>query len=240
MRIRSRIVLLVMSGLFVVSACGGSEPDHRLLFVGNSYTHTNDLPDMVERIARTNDVSIDWEMIAPGGAYLEEHLVNPDVVNALSSGDFDTVIFQEQSVITSVPDLASSRTLPAAVSLDALADSAGVRVLWFQTWGRLNGFPDVGHQNFSSMQAQISVTYDTIARRTDSSVIRVGDAWQRVQSRGLGVSLYAADGSHPSPAGSYLAAVEIAEAVTGRQVIDPPSVSDVDSELAEMLLVASG
>jgi hypothetical protein len=240
MMIRPRIVLLLMSVLLVLSACGGGEPEHRVLFVGNSYTHFNDLPDMVEQIAEANDVLIDWEMIAPGGFYLDQHLGNPDVVNALNSGDFDTVIFQEQSVITSVPELASSQTIPAAVSLDALADSAGVRVLWFQTWGRLNGFPEVGHQNFSSMQAQITQTYDTIGQRTNASVVRVGDAWQRVNSRGLGVGLYAADGSHPSPAGSYVAAVEIAEAVTGRQVVDAPSVSNVDSELAEMLLAASG
>jgi hypothetical protein len=38
-----------------------------VLFVGNSYTHYNDMPAMVERLAGSVDRKIDAAMRAPGG-----------------------------------------------------------------------------------------------------------------------------------------------------------------------------
>ena len=113
--------------LFVLSACSSESPDHRVLFVGNSYTHSNEMPKMVEEIAAANGVSVDWEMIAPGGSFLDEHQFNREVVDALRSGEFDSVVFQEQSVITSVPELTASRTIPAAVALCLLYTSPSPR-----------------------------------------------------------------------------------------------------------------
>jgi len=220
----------------VLGACGG-EPDHRVLFVGNSFTHGNNMPDMVEEIADANGAKIEWTMIAPGGAYLDEHQYNTEVVTALRSGNFDTVVFQEQSVITSVPDMVASRTLPAARTLDSIADAAGVRVIWFQTWGHLNGFPDVGYSDYASMQRAISATYDQIAVETSASVARVGDRWGRTLGS-VSVGLYSADGYHASPAGSYVAAIELAGSITGVSIVEAPSVDGVESDVAEILVGA--
>jgi len=222
----------------IVTACGG-EPDHRVLFVGNSYTHYNDMPATVAKIADAQGVNVSWDMIAPGGSYLDQHATNPDVIAALQSGDFDTVVFQEQSVITSVPDLANQRTVPAARALDAAADAAALRVLWFQTWGRLDGFPDVGHTSYTSMQDAVSATYRQIGQETGATIVPVGETWRRVQTRGLGISLFADDGSHPSPAGSYVAALQIVEALTGQPVSTAPAVDGVDDAQAAALLEAS-
>ncbi len=84
--------LLLITVLFLLGGCAG-EADHNVLFIGNSYTHTNDMPAMVREIADANDVTIKTTMIAPAGAFLDEHLRSPDVVNALRSGDYDTVVF---------------------------------------------------------------------------------------------------------------------------------------------------
>jgi hypothetical protein len=233
--IRRALTLLAIA--VVVTGCAG-EPDQRVLFVGNSYTHFNDLPGTVEQITDAHDMTISWDMIAPGGSYLDQHAINPEVLTAIQSGEFDTVIFQEQSVITSVPDLVAQRTLPAALSLDATADSAGVRVMWFQTWGRLNGFPDVGYTNYTSMQDAISATYNDIGRQTGALVIPVGDTWRRVLSQGTDIGLFSEDGSHPSPAGSYLAALQISEALVGRSLTSAPGTNNVDDDQAAALLAA--
>lgn len=231
-------LITAVAAIFLLSACSTGPTDHRVLFIGNSFTHGNEMPDTVRRIADANGVAIDVEMIAPGGAFLDEHLLNPDVADRLRSGDFDTVVFQEQSVITSVRAMSAERSVPAALALDRIADASGVRVVWFQTWGHRNGFPDVGHTGYTSMQAQIVATYDQIAEQTGGRVAPVGEAWQHTNSLGQGIDLYAADAVHPSPAGSYLAALELTDAIIAPPILESPSVGDVDDEIAATLLAS--
>ena len=227
---RGFLLLLLTLAL---GGCGG-DADHNVLFIGNSYTHQNDLPGIVETIAGANGVSMDTAMIAPGGAFLHEHRFNPQVVDAIQSGDYDTVVFQEQSVAPSVLAFAQENTLPAAETLDTIADNSGVRVIWFQTWGRANGFPSEGHNSYESMQAAINDTYDTIATRNGGTVARVGETWSRARETS-GTSLYSPDGSHPSPAGSYLAAIEITESIIGTTIVEAPGIDSVDARTAQIL-----
>jgi len=234
----AKFIFAMATAVLVLSGCTGGPADHRVLFIGNSFTFGNDMPGMVREIADANGVAVEVEMIAPGGAFFDEHLVNPEVADRLRSGEFDTVVFQEQSIITSVRSMSAERTIPAALSLDGIADQAGVRVVWFQTWGHQNGFPDVGHSGYSSMQAQIVATYDQIASQAGGTVAPVGASWGHTQSLGTGLNLYAADAFHPSPAGSYIAALELADAIIAPAILEAPSVGDVDGEAAATLLAS--
>lgn len=226
---RTWFVLFLM---LAFASCGGGS-DLNVLFIGNSYTHGNDLPGVVEEIADANGVLIGTEMIAPGGAYLHEHVTNPEVIEAIQSGNFDVVVFQEQSVAPSVLAFAEQNTLPAARSLDSLADAAGLQVVWFQTWGHVAGFPSEGHDTYESMQAAVNRTYETIVAENGGSVARVGETWSRARDS-VPTALYHQDGTHPSPAGTYLAAIEIAEAIIG-PLSEAPSVGEIDEETAQAL-----
>ncbi|MEM8705335.1 MAG: hypothetical protein AAGE98_02680 [Actinomycetota bacterium] len=234
MRIRLALVAFVVS---LAAACGGGEPEHSVLFVGNSLTFGNDVPSMVAAIADANGVPIEWEMIASGGARLSDHRADPAVERALRSGDFDVVVFQEQSEMPSVPHIAESQTIPAAVALDAIADAAGVRVIWYQTWGHRNGSAWSGHASYDTMFAEIADTYAEIGRVTGGEVAGAGWRWDRVLSRGIAVDLYDSDGYHASPAGSYLAAVAIADTLlVGQSLSEAPSVGGVDGDTAWLLM----
>ena len=225
--------VLAFIAMIVLASCAG-ETDVNVLFIGNSHTHGNDLPGVLEEIGDANGVAIGTQMIAPGGAYLHEHVANPDVVAALQSGDFDMVVFQEQSVAPSVLAFAEQNTLPAARSLDSIADAAGVQVIWFQTWGHVAGFPSEAHSSYESMQAAINRTYETMAEQNGGSIARVGEAWTRARNT-LPTASYIEDGTHPSPAGTYLAAVEITETIMGGPVSETPAVGDVDEQTAQAL-----
>lgn len=232
MGIGMKRILLTLAVMVALTSCG-SGSDLNVLFIGNSYTHGNDLPGVVEEIADANGVSIGTEMIAPGGAYLHEHVANPEVIQAIQSGDFDVVVFQEQSVAPSVLVFAEQNTLPAARSLDSIADAAGVRVVWFQTWGHVGGFPSEGHDTYESMQAAVNRTYDTIVTENGGSVARVGETWTRARES-VPAGLYHQDGTHPSPAGTYLAAIEIAETIIG-PLSEAPAIGEVDEQTAQAL-----
>ena len=232
----ARVIAFVL-WMVLVAGCGAGEADLHVLFVGNSHTHVNDVPGTVEAIARANGTTVETTMIAPGGARLSDHRLDVRVVEAITSGDFDVVVFQEQSQLPSSPQLAAAQTLPAALALDALADDAGLRVVWFETWAHRNGWADGGHDSYSSMQAAVVETYAEIRREAGGDVAIAGQRWSRV--RGVGVELHAGDGVHASPAGSYLAALAITDALLiGVALTEAPSVGDVDGELARQLLTS--
>jgi hypothetical protein len=74
---------------------------------------------------------------------------------------------------------------------------AGASAVFYLTWARKATPEDQGALNYAYMQA---------AKESGAQVAPVGLAWAQVRERQPAIELYFPDGSHPSPAGSYLAA----------------------------------
>ena len=229
---------IVLLALVALTACGG-EADVRVLFIGNSLTRGHDVPSLVEEIAADNGVRVDAEMFAPGGAFLSDHLANADVVAALRSGEFDVVVLQEQSMAPAHPETFRTSTQPSAQSLVDMARAGGARVVWFQTWGHLNGNEITGHSGYPDMQGDIEDAYDELSFATGASVARVGTAFEEFLATGNGVPLHHSDGVHSSPAGAYLAALTLTPHITGAPVTQVDGVGTVDDATAELLLAAA-
>src|SRR5205823_4693251 len=66
--------------------------------------------------------------------------------------------------------------------------------------------------------------YDTIGSELRVTVAPVGLAWGATEPRLPTLDLYIDDGSHPAPAGSYLAALVIYSTLTGRSPSGAPAV----------------
>ena len=83
--------------------CSESVDSLSVLFVGNSYTSFNNLPDLISSIASTmGDVLIvDGSLI--GGATLQNHSQNNNTTNLIIKGNWDFVVLQEQSQYPSFP-----------------------------------------------------------------------------------------------------------------------------------------
>ena len=152
-------LVLIVGLVAVVWHARGSTPAARILFVGNSYTFYNELPSMVVALADSAGVGMSASLIAPGGAWLADHARSPEVAAAISDGDYDVVVLQEQSMVTADPEIAHDSTYPAAAALAQMAAAAGAEVVFFQTWGHQSGNVQVGHGSFESMQEAITATY---------------------------------------------------------------------------------
>jgi hypothetical protein len=93
-----------------------------------------------------------------------------------------------------------------------LADSAQAlstcsQAMFFMTWGRQNGDPQWDSINtFDKMNERLRLAYLRFADSSNASVSPVGVAWKYVRDNHPSINLYTGDGSHPSYAGSYLAA----------------------------------
>lgn len=220
--LRPLLWLVVVGALAVVVYNRAAPVDVRVLFVGNSYTASNDMPNMAVRLAGSVGVRMAVSVIAPGGAWLADHLRSGSVAAALAGGDFDVVVFQEQSMAPADRRIARESTDPSASMLTQLARAAGARVVFFQTWGHVSGSQAVGHSSYESMQNAITATYDDLGSRHLGTVAPVGEAWRAYFISGHGLPLHGPDGSHPTVAGSYLAAAVIAATITG---VDPTEFS---------------
>jgi hypothetical protein len=264
---RAGLVLLVL-----VAACGGgasaidARPDvndgavdgpaddaapvaGRLLFVGNSYVYTHDVPGQVRAL-----VGATTEQVTPGGYTLAQHAedaATPGTALAGWLGDdgprWDAVILQEQSQLGGYPlglNYLDDRlaSLDAALALGQRAAARGATVILYQTWGRAHGDPTepMLYGTYTSMQTHLDAGYERMAEllRARGVAVRlapVGAAFRHVHDGVVAaggeptaadspfLALYDPDGSHPSPRGAYLAACVLAATATGA---DPRGFAD--------------
>jgi hypothetical protein len=202
------VLALVWKNLpeLVCSAAADNNPCVRVLFIGNSYTYVNDLPGTFARLARSGGHPVRTGMLAEGGWTLADHVQSSQTLETLQAQRWNYVILQEQSEI---PAFEQSRTLsmyPAARQLAGEIRAVQAEPVFLQTWAHRDGMPEQGIPDYESMQGFIDAGYRQIARELNVPVIPAGDAWRLALGQKLPVDLWQADGSHPTPAGTYLTA----------------------------------
>lgn len=196
----------------------------RVLWVGNSYTYYNDMPDAVRQIAATQKVKLSCTRFLKGGERLSGHLKNKKLLAAIAAGGWDYVILQEQSSAPAMPTRQVAREVyPCARTLDSLVHAASpdARVVFYMTWGHKNGnrrpvpeYPPIN--NYEEMQERLKTSYLEMTYDNDAWCAPVGMAWRRVRAERPDYVLYAQDCFHPSPLGSYLAANVIFTTLYGK------------------------
>ena len=178
----------------------------RILFIGNSYTTVNDLPSVFANLARSGGHRVETGTAAVDGWSLADHAGSSVTATTLASKNWDIVVLQEQSQIPSVEQFRQDQMYPAARRLIGSIRNTGARPLFYLTWARREGWPENAMPDYASMQAAIDEGYLAIARDQRVAVAPVGDGWATLVTHGTGAPLWQQDGSHPSEAGTYLAA----------------------------------
>lgn len=166
----------------------------KILFVGNSFTARNDVPGMIATMAGSRGERLDHEIISRGGASLRSHWNRGDARAAIAGGRFHTVVLQEQSTLPVRNPVRMHENV--RLFAEPIA-TAGARAALYVTWAR---------QQSPDAQQAITGAYTTIAREIGAIVVPVGPVWHRFRTAHAEPVLYDRDMSHPSAAGSYLAA----------------------------------
>jgi len=190
--------LLLGASLFIVLAMPAAGEDTkpiRVLFIGNSYTYVNDLPGMIAALAKAgHQRPIESDKETPGGCTLEQHWRNGKAAAKIAAGTWDFVVLQEQST-RPLSDPALMTTY--AARLDALITAQHAKTLLYQTWAR---------QNAMERQPELSKTYTDLGKQLNADVVPAGTAWALALKSDPTLALHGEDKSHPTPAGTYLAA----------------------------------
>jgi hypothetical protein len=176
----------------------------RVLFIGNSLTYVNDLPGTLAGIARSGGDTIRVEMVARPNYALIDHLTEHSGADeAIRRGGWDVVVLQQGP--TSLPVNRDSLILWTR-TFDSIIRVVGARPALYMVW------PPAGRpQDFDAVRT----SFQMAAQAVDGVFLPAGVAWVDAWQRNATLSLYGPDGFHPSPLGTWLAALTIYEALTG-------------------------
>lgn len=187
---------------------------YRALFLGNSYTAANSLPQMIGSLAASMGDSLIWEWNTPGGYTLEGHSTNAQSIALIKQEKWDFVVLQEQSQRPAFPpSQVANEVYPYASALDSIIRDnwACSEPMFFMTWGRKYGdqqncpfYPPLC--TFEGMQGRLRQSYLEMAQDNNASVAPAGMAWKLAWQTDSTIDLWSGDFSHPSLEGSYLTA----------------------------------
>lgn len=196
-----------------------------ILFIGNSYTAVNDLPNWVRLIGLSQGDTFEVIGYSPGGRTFFGHSTDPQVLNFFQQKNYDAVVLQEQSQIPSFPkDQVESDCYPYAKELvDSIrANNPFAKIVFYSTWGRQNGdaqncatWPPVC--TFKGMNQLLRDRYIQMAVDNYTWVAPVSSVWRDVRDT-TSINLYQGDGSHPSFEGTHLAAMTIYQTIFQKKI----------------------
>lgn len=181
---------------------------NEVLFIGNSYTYANRMPEMVNAMLRTKMKETRVGMLAKGAYSLDRHWADEGDTSArhvIESEPWDAVVLQDQS---GRPALDPDGTITDVVRFENIIHARGARTVLFMTWGR-------GGDQFKESSKQIALGYSRAAVKSGAEIAPVGLAWFRAMLKDANLVLHTPDLSHPNVKGSYLSACVIYAALTG-------------------------
>ena len=188
----------------------------KVLFIGNSHTYFNSLPDLVYELALSNGDTLYFDSSTPGGSTFEYHSTYQQTLDKISSNDWDYVILQEQSRRPSMrPEQVQELVFPYAEILNDKIEDNNIctETVFFMTWGWKNGnpsdcptYPEVC--SYEGMYERVKETYIELGNEFSATIAPVGEAFNNsiITDPDSLYNLYAPDNYHPSLKGSYLAA----------------------------------
>jgi hypothetical protein len=202
--------LLATVGLLAACAAGnsplapGPRGGYHVLFIGNSLTSSNDLPGTVALLAASVDDTIVVESVTrPNFAVIDHVKGMSDAVVVVRRGGWDFVVLQQGP--TSQPVYRDTLIL-ATKLLDPDVRAAGGRIAQLMAWP--------AEPNRGVFDGVLQSCLDA-ARAVSGLCFPAGEAWRTAWAIDPALPLYGPDGFHPSPLGTYLAALVVYEGITG-------------------------
>lgn len=189
----------------------------KILMLGNSYTYFFDMPKILQGLFDENGVNAQVDSITAGGRVLWQNLdendaLHAEVVEKCKQNAYDALILQEQSSNAMEYYREFLHGVCGCVNLVKPA-----RTVLYATWGRKEGcdlLDEFGWTN-QTMTEGLAAAYDAAARKVGGQSAHVGKCFFEIRKEYPAIELYDPDLSHPSYAGSCVAALTIYKKLVG-------------------------
>lgn len=186
----------------------------RILFVGNSLTYYNDLPATVGAIATSAGDALAISNAVGANLALIDHLNGgSNVVQLMRDSSWDYVVLQQGPTPSGI--CRDSLQLWTRM-FDTTIRAAHGKAALFMTWPATT--------NTASWD-DVRLSFQLAAQGVGGVFLPAGEAWRILLAEHPDMEIYGKDGYHPSPMGSFLAALEIYERLSGRDARTLPALA---------------
>lgn len=174
----------------------------KVLFIGNSHTYMNDMPQLVrEMIENVTGNPCEVVMLAYSARSLKWHMGEEyfsERFNILH-GNYDYCVIQEQAH----PMTDEADTIAYAGRITELCRKVNTTPIIFETWAE-KAKPE--------NQPEMNRRYQSLAKEQGALLAPIGEIWSEVKDS---ADLYYRDGAHASATGDYLIAMTLTKVITG-------------------------
>ena len=178
----------------------------RVLFVGNSYVYFNDLAQMIGLITDSMDTKIICKKSTVGGATLGQHWNGARGLQSkqiIASNKFDIVVIQDNSMWPL--EHKDSLLINGGLFCNYIR-AHGAKPYLYNTWAR---------EKTPETQSRINEAYNELAKSENAVNVPVGSSFDVARKTFPSMKLFIEDGSHPSPIGTFLIALNFIKKITG-------------------------
>lgn len=174
-----------------------------ILFIGNSHTYYNDLPDIFKRLCKWNSREVFTVMLAHGGKGVDFHRNEPEVPHNIVFGGYDRIVLQD-----------AANTFDKEVlwrdggEIVRLIKKSGADGILYMPWQNVNN---------RERQSYHTACHVEFAKETGLALAPAGEAFWKFYDENPDIPLIRDDGEHATKKGSYLAACVIYCAMYGEK-----------------------
>jgi len=222
--------------------------EHSVLFLGNSHTGYNNLPQLVHELAFSAGDTLIFDSNTPGGCTLGHppncHLTNPTSLEKIHYRRWDFVVLQEHSLFPVIEYYKNEYFFPGVISLDSIIKSHNfcTEIVLFIVWGKkyggeycINEHCSPDFVDFSHMQDSMTAATKNIAQQVQCTLAPAGESFKTSIQNGDPIDLFNTDNSHPSLAGSYLTACTFYATIFQKSPVGLSFTAGLSEEIALIL-----
>jgi hypothetical protein len=217
------IIILFLSGSLTAQT-NGTLPAQikkiRVLFVGNSFTYYNNLPQVVSAMAKSQDIIIETKHSTVGGSSLENHWKSERGTQTrimIELEKWDYVVFNNHSLSAiNTPE----KFLDFSKKFADLVRTKGAEPIFMMTWA---------YKSNPLMLPEIEKLHKKLSEQTNSNLIPGGPLFASSIKYRPDIELFH-DDIHPSSNGTYLLGLAFYKYFTGGSVSTiPGNISTLDA-----------
>lgn len=192
----------------------------KVLFLGNSHTFFNDMPQIFKNICDEKGKKVEVGMLAhPGVTYGWHYKEFTDLRFALMWGNYDYIVMQQAA---HSPCPSKEETIEDAGKIIELARKFNVTPIQTMPWAEKRN---------PAHQKEMYDIYNTLSKKYNVKLTVAGNVFEDVFYNHPEINMYYEDGEHASPYGSYVIALATYSAIFSESVkgISPDSYCTYES-----------
>lgn len=185
---------LILCFLYLISFSVFAQSEINILFVGNSLTYTNNLPELVEKSAANRGAIVKTGMLAYPNYAMEDHWNDGEVQKLIRSGKYQYVVVQQGP---SSQEEGRRMLHESGALMRELCEENQCKLVYFMVWPS---------RTYYDTFDRVITNHYAAAAANNALVCPVGEVWKSHFDSTGDFSYYGIDGFHPSQLGSQVAA----------------------------------